>query len=120
MLLVTINDISITDTEGNFLSDVFVDSTVNVQSTIWLQYSEDQEIPEQPYVYYVQIKQSGEQAFVEFIGKTENSFLSPAQHIPQVEWTPENKGLYFIETFVWDPAGVPLASKGPISLVLVK
>ena len=118
--LVTINDISITDTEGNFLSDVFVDSTVNVQSTIWLQYSEDQEIPEQPYIYYVQIKQSGEQAYVEFIGKAESSFLTPEQHIPQVEWTPQNEGLYFIETFVWDPVGVPLASKGPISLVLVK
>jgi len=27
--------------------------------------------------------------------------------------------LYFIETFVWDPKGIPLASQGPIMIMLV-
>jgi len=39
--------------------------------------------------------------------------------MPSVEWTPQNTGLYFVETFVWDPNAVPLASKGPIALILV-
>ena len=117
--LVTINDISITDTEGNRLPDVPVDSTINIQSRIWIQYSADQASPEQPYIYYTQIKQSGEKAFVEFIGKAEGTFETGGTKIPSVEWTPQNTGLYFVETFVWDPIGVPLASKGPIALILV-
>ncbi|MEE8179342.1 MAG: hypothetical protein V3T63_05175, partial [Nitrosopumilaceae archaeon] len=117
--LVTINDISITDTEGNRLPDVPVDSTVNIQSRIWIQYSADQASPEQPYIYYIQIKQSGEKAFVEFIGKAEGAFETGGTKIPSVEWKPQNTGLYFVETFVWDPNAVPLASKGPIALILV-
>ena len=117
--LVTINDISITDTEGNRLPDVPVDSTVNIQSRIWIQYSADQASPEQPYIYYTQIKQSGKLPFVEFIGKAEGTFETGGTKMPSVEWTPQNTGLYFVETFVWDPNAVPLASKGPIALILV-
>jgi len=117
--LVTINDISITDTEGNRLPDVPVDSTVNIQSRIWIQYSADQASPEQPYIYYIQIKQSGKLPFVEFIGKAEGTFETGGTKMPSVEWTPQNTGLYFVETFVWDPNAVPLASKGPIALILV-
>ncbi len=67
--LVTISDISVNDIEGNRLSDVSVGFTVDIQSGIWIEYSGEQEAEEQPYVYYIQIKQSGEKAFVEFIGK---------------------------------------------------
>ena len=117
--LITINDISINDSEGNRLSDVSVGSTINIQSRVWIQYSAEQETPQQPYIYYIQIKQSGEKAFVEFIGKAEGVFETGGTQIPVVEWTPQNTGLYFVETFVWDPNAVPLASKGPISLILV-
>lgn len=117
--LVTISDISVNDIEGNRLSDVSVGFTVDIQSGIWIEYSGEQEAEEQPYVYYIQIKQSGEKAFVEFIGKAEGTFQSAGQQFPTVGWTPQNPGLYFIETFVWDPNAVPLASKGPISLILV-
>ena len=118
--LVTINDISLNDSEGNRLSDIEVGSQVNIQSKIWIQFSADQETDEQPYIYYVQIKQSGEKAYVEFIGKAEGVFETGGTKIPVVEWIPESEGLYFVETFVWDPNAVPLASKGPISLILVK
>ena len=117
--LVTINDISIKDDEGNKLSDVKAGNRINIQSKIWIQYSEDQETSEQPYRYYVQVKQSGEKAFVEFIGIYEGSFNTAGAKFPEVKWTPKNIGLYFVETFVWDTNAVPLASKGPIILILV-
>ena len=116
--LVTINDISINDLQGNRLSDVTVDSTINVQSNIWLQFSSDQETVVQPYVYYVQIKESGS-GMVDFIGKSEGVFQTGGTQTPMIEWTPQKDGLYFAETFVWDLDAAPLASKGPISLILV-
>ncbi len=122
--LISISDIGIMDSEGNRMSDVTTGSSVNIQSTIWIQFSDDEESPSQPYVYWVQIKKSAEvegetKSFVEFIGKAEGSFTSDGQQIPSVEWVPTNDGLYFVETFVWDPVSLPLASKGPISLILV-
>jgi hypothetical protein len=116
--LVSINDISVSDDEGNKLLDIFEDSVVNIQSRISLQYATDQETYEQPYVYYAQVKES-ETAKVEFLGIYEGMFDEKGNELTSVEWIPQNKGLFFIETYVWDPNAVPLASKGPIMLVLV-
>lgn len=117
--LISINDISMKDNQGNTLSDAVINEPINIQSNIWIQIASEQESYEQPYVYYAQVKQSGEKAFVEYIGTFEGKFEGPGSQNPTVQWTPEKKGLYFIETFVWDPNAVPLASKGPIILVLV-
>ena len=117
--LISINDVSITDNQGNRLSDVKANTPINIQSNIWIQIASEKETYDQPYVYYAQIKQSGEKAFVEYIGTFEGKFEGPDSQIPTVEWTPEKNGLYFIETFVWDPNAVPIASKGPIIIVLV-
>jgi len=116
--IITINDISINDSDGNKLTGASQGTTINIESNLSIQYSSDQDTFEQPFVYYAQVKQS-EKGFVEFIGKFEGTFQSIGTQSPLVEWTPQNKGLYFIETFVWDPNAVPLASKGPIMLVLV-
>ncbi len=107
------------DDEGNKLTDVTVGNRISIESKIGIQYSADQETSEQPYRYYVQIKQSGTIPFVEFIGIYEGSFSSAEVLFPAVKWTPKNTGLYFVETFVWDTNAVPLASKGPIILILV-
>ncbi len=122
--LVTINDISVNDAAGNRLPDVSVDSTIYIQSKIWIQYASAQGSVEQPYIYYVQIKKSEEindenKPFIHFIGKTSGTFFSGGTQIPVIEWTPQEKGVYFAETFVWDPNAVPLSSKGPLSLILV-
>jgi len=116
--IITINNISTIDSDGNKLTGASQGTTINIESNVSIQYSSGQDIFEQPYVYYAQVKQS-EKGFVEFIGKFEGTFQSTGTQAPWVEWTPQNKGLYFIETFVWDPNAVPLASKGPIMLVLV-
>ena len=117
--LVTISDVSINDDEGNKLLDISKDSTINIQSQIWLQYATDQETLEQPYVYYVQIKKSVEMdgkklTFVEFVGTYEGTFQTASAQIPTIPWTTSEPGFYYIETFVWDPNAVPLASLGPI------
>ncbi len=116
--IIIINDISMNDSDGNKLTGASQGTTINIESNVSIQYSSDQDTFEQPFVYYAQVKQS-EKGFVEFIGKFEGTFQSTGTQSPLVEWTPQNKGLYFIETFVWDPNAVPLASKGPIMLVLV-
>ncbi len=115
--LVSINDISLNDDEGSKLLDIFEDSVVNIQSRISLQLATDQESYEQPFVYYAQVKES-ETGKVEFLGIYEGMF-DEGDELTSVEWIPQNKGLFFIETYVWDPNAVPLASKGPIMLLLV-
>ena len=122
--LVTINDISLTDAAGNRISNMSAGTPVNIQSSLGIEYSAIEKSQLQPFVYWIQIKQSFEtngqtKSYVEYIGKAEGTFDSPAEQLPTIEWTPPNEGLYFIETFVWDPNSIPLASKGPISLVLV-
>jgi len=122
--LVTIIDITITDNEGSRLSDVSVGSPINIQSKLDFQDSSLEESKVQQYVYWIQIKKSLEingetKSFVEFIGKAEGSIDSKGVEIPSVGWIPENDGLYFVETFVWDPEHNPLASTGPLSLILV-
>ena len=123
--LVSISDIGIMDSEGNRMFDVTTDTPVNIQSTIMIQYSDNQNSLTQPYIYWVQIKKSIEvdgetKSFVHYIGKAEGSFTNTGEQIPSVEWIPQEDGLYFVETFVWDPVSLPLSSKGPISLILVK
>jgi hypothetical protein len=120
--LVTINDIIITDTLGTRISNMSAGIPINIRSSLGIEYSAIEK--SQPFVYWIQIKQSFEingetKSFVEYIGKAEGTFDSPVEQFPTVEWIPPNDGLYFIETFVWDPNSIPLASKGPISLVLV-
>ena len=116
---ISINDISITDNEGNVLSDVRINSPINIQSNVQMQVSSPNEMYDQPYVYYTQVRQSGEKALVEFIGTFEGKFENSPSQIPTVEWIPQNKGLFFIETFVWDNHATPIAPVGPIILVLV-
>lgn len=116
---VTIHDVAIEDDEGNKLSDVTAGNRVTVKSKVGIEFSKDPEKSEQPYRYYIQVKQSGKQPFVEYIGITEGKFTGGEALFPSIKWTPQKAGLYFIETFVWDEKGIPLASKGPVILVLV-
>jgi len=121
--LVTINDITVTDSDGNRLPFFSVGSTINIQSELDFQNLSLEESEIQSYVYWIQIKKSVEidsVTYVEFIGSAEGSIVSENIEIPSVGWIPQNDGVYFVETFVWDPKNIPLASKGPLSLILVK
>ena len=123
--LVTINDITVTDSDGNRLPFFSVGSTIKIQSELDFQNLSLEESEIQSYVYWIQIKKSVEidgvtKTFVEFIGSAEGSIQSENIEIPSVGWIPQNDGVYFVETFVWDPKNIPLASKGPLSLILIK
>lgn len=120
---IIIQDISITDSEGNKLSSAKVNSKIYFESTISAQSLED-DFVDQPYIYYVQILESKQingqnKSFVEFIGSYESNFDEPGFQKPIVEWTPTKPGLYFVETYVWNPNGIALGSPGPVLLVLV-
>ncbi|MGH1520906.1 MAG: hypothetical protein ACRBB2_00805 [Nitrosopumilus sp.] len=117
--LVTISDVSVKDNLGNNLSEIMVGSTVNIESETWVQFVKDEKTNETPYTYYVQIKESGSSPYVEFIGKYDGRFIGTGLQSQTIDWIPEKKGLFFIETFVWDRNNVPIAEQGPFVLILV-
>lgn len=74
---------------------------------------------EQPFVFYAQIKQA-DTGIVEFVASTNGTLFKGELEISNLIWTPATKGLYFLETFVWDPHDVALSSTGPITIVNVE
>lgn len=115
--LITINDVSVVDSSGSAVSKISLGTPVEITSTLSIQAATD---GEQEYVYYAQVKQFGERGTVEFLGTAQGTFNSTAPQNPTVTWMPENEGGFFIETFVWDPNGVALASQSStVSVILV-
>jgi hypothetical protein len=121
--LVTISDVSVEDYNGNKLSDLKVGSVVNIKSNTWIEFAADTESNETAYTYYVQIKKSPSSRdalpTVEYIGKFDGRFIGTGQETQVIDWIPEQPGLFFIETFVWDRNNVPIADQGPFTLILV-
>ena len=117
--LVSISDVTVKDPLGNNLSEIKLGSTVNIESEAWVQFASDQSTNETPYRYYVQIKEAGETPFVEFIGKYDGRFIGTGLQSQTIDWIPEKKGLFFIETFVWDRNNIPIAEQGPFVLINV-
>ena len=109
-----------TDSKGEKITDTKAGTSTFIQSKTWIQFQQDKATNIQPYVLYTQIKQFGEKPFVEFLGISEGNFVYSGNEYPKVQWTPEKPGLYFIETYVWDSNAIPIASPGPIILVVVK
>jgi hypothetical protein len=56
---------------------------------------------------------------VEFLEKSDGRFIGTGSQSISIDWIPENSGIFFIETFVWDRNNVPIADKGPIVLLVV-
>lgn len=117
--LVTISDVVVTDSVGSNLSEIKLGSTVKIKSNSWVELSPDHSSREIPYTYYVQVKESGDKPFVEYIGKYDGRYIGEGKQSQTIDWIPEKKGLFFIETFVWDRNNVPIAEQGPIVIILV-
>ena len=117
--LVTINDVSIKDKSGITLSSLSVGSTVYIESQTTVQLGSPQTNIDTPYTYYVQIKESGKNPYVEFLGKYDGRFIEDGIQHQTIDWIPEKKGLFFIETFVWDRNNIPIAEQGPFVLIVV-
>ncbi len=118
--LIIISDVTVKDTMGNKLSEIKFGSTVNIVSETLIQFAADQKSNETAYTYYVQIKESGKPPYVEYIGKFDGRFIGTGTESQTIDWIPEKKGLFFIETFVWDRNNIPIAEQGPIVLIIVK
>ena len=116
--LVTISNVSLKDSQGEKLPEITLGSTVNIQSNVWVQFSEGQKSNETPYTYYAQVKNS-EVPTVEFLGKSDGRFIGTGSQSVSIDWIPEHSGIFFIETFVWDRNNVPIADEGPIVLLVV-
>lgn len=117
--LVTISEVYVEDKTGNPLSEIKVGSTVNVKSQTEIEFAADPQSNETAYTYYVQIKESGKNPRVEYIGKFDGRFIGTGTEIQNIDWIPQRSGLFFIETFVWDRNNIPIAEQGPFVLVNV-
>ena len=118
--LASISEVSVKDQMGNSLHEIEVGTIVNIESKILIEFAKGQISKETPYTYYVQIKESGKNPYVEFIGKYDGRFLEDGTQFQKIDWIPEKSGLYFIETFVWDRNNIPISEQGPFVLILVK
>ena len=118
--LVTIHDVTATDEDGSKVSDIAVGSPVTISSLLTLVNIEEQEDDNAttPYKYYIQIKESGASPAVVFLDVYNGEFKDAIQS-PTVVWTPEEAGLFVIETYVWDENNIPIANNGPIALFVV-
>lgn len=117
--LITIRDVNVT-VSGERMTDLNVGTPVEITSPLSIQFGA-QANATQDYVYYAQVKQFGERPQVEFLGFSEGVFAGAAPQNATVTWTPENEGVFFIETYVWDDSGVALASPSKtISIILVR
>lgn len=115
---VIISEVYVSDITGKPLSQIKQGSTVNIQAKSWIQtISNDSD--DTSYTFYAQVKQSGEKPYVEFLGSATGIFEGTEREFPSVTWVPKNKGVFFIETYVWNDIGVPLANPGPVVLVIV-
>ena len=122
--LATITDVTVKDVLGKKLSEFKIGTTVQIQSETLIQFSEDTSVTETSYTYYVQIKESSLNPdmppTVQHIGKFDGAFSENGLKLQSIDWIPEKKGLFFIETFVWDRNNIPLGAQGPFVLILVK
>lgn len=117
--LVSINSVDTVDSSGKHVSQIKVGTPINITSNLSVQYSALAGA-NQPFVYYVQVKEFGKNALVEFLGTAEGTFDSDKQQNVSVGWTPEHEGGFFVETYVWDPDGVALAAPSKtVSIILV-
>lgn len=115
---VMISDVYVADKIGRPISTIKQGSTVHIQAKSWVQTISEETISSS-YKFYAQVKQSGEPPYVEFLGITEGKFIGTQREFPSVAWVPEKPGLFFIETYVWNGNGVPIADPGPVILVVV-
>ena len=116
---VTIGGAHLSDADGNRVQGGREGAPLVVGGELSLDALPSAEEGAQGYTFYVQVKRSGESPTVEFVGSSDGAFDGTLPESPSVEWTPGEAGLYFVETFVWDSGGAPLASRGPVVLVLV-
>ena len=103
--IVTLNNITATNVKQDS-SVIF--SPIRIGAQILMQEFSPISIQES-YVFYVQIKHA-ESGLIEFIGSSSGVLKEETSVNPSIVWVPENEGLFFIETYVWNTDDVALSS----------
>ena len=110
--IITLNDVTSTNIKQN---NSIIFSPIRIDAQIFMQ--EFTSInSEEHYVFYVQIKEA-ESGLVEFIGKSSAVLYENSRENPNIIWIPENEGLFFIETYLWNTDDVTLSSPGEILII---
>ena len=110
--IITLNDITATNIKQN---NSVIFSPIRIEAQIFLQ--EFTSInSEEHYTFYVQIKEA-ESGLVEFIDKSSSVLYENSRENPNIIWIPENEGLFFIETYLWNIDDVALSSPGEILII---
>jgi len=121
--LVTISNVSVEDLNGDKLSELKVGSIVNIKSQTSIEFAADQKSDETAYTYYIQVKKTSDSrntpGIIEYIGKYDGRFIDDGSEIQIIDWIPQQQGLFYIETFVWDRNNIPIAEQGPVVLIIV-
>lgn len=111
--------VSVRDAAGDPVALAHAGEPVIIGSDTLVRFPSDPDSGETRYSYYVQVRESGRDPRVEFVGVYEGRFIGDGVAPQEVRWTPARPGLYLVETFLWDDAGIPLADPGPVALVAV-
>ena len=72
------------------------------------------------YEYVVQVTRFGHLPVVEFVGSFDGVITAAGLAQPLVEWTPLSSGLFYVEAYLLDASGAPLAPPGPLTLLNVE
>ena len=110
--IITLNDVKAINIKQN---NSIISSPIRIDAQILLQEFTSINF-EEHYVFYVQIKEA-ESGLVEFISSTSAILEENSPKNPSIIWIPENEGLFFIETYLWNIDHVPLSSPGEILIV---
>ena len=110
--IITINDVTITNIKQD---ESIIFSPIQINAQILMQEFTSFSL-EENYVFYVQIR-NAESGLIEFIGSSSSILQEDLPENPSIIWIPENEGLFFIETYLWNTDNVTLSSPGEILLV---
>jgi hypothetical protein len=110
--IITINNVTITNIKQD---ESIIFSPIQINAQILMQEFTSFSL-EENYIFYVQIK-NAQSGLIEFIGSSSSILQEDLPENPSIIWIPENEGLFFIETYLWNTDNVTLSSPGEILLV---
>ena len=118
--MATIVNVKITDDDNNKLSKLKVGDTLLIESEVQIKYADGRQMHETPYIYYTQIKEASDPPRIIFLGKYEGRFVDVDVQSQVIDWIPDEAGLFYIETYIWERDNTPLGTPGPLVLILVE
>ena len=114
----TIESVQIRDKSGSVIGSGDVGETILIQSPITINKLDGYDDTMQEYTYYAQIKVAEKDPHVQYVGVYEGVLDTDGTVTAWIMWTPEQAGLYYVETYVWNGMEA-LTNPGPVLLVLI-